>query len=328
MTAAIIKAAPKFGHFLVLLIGLAAILEGGPAWAAPSGSPWGANYFPNVELITQDGNKVRFYDDLIKGKVFAINFIFTHCTDSCPAETAALRKVQKALGERMGRDVFFYSISIDGQRDKPEELKAYADKFHAGPGWLFLTGGKQDVTLLRQKLGMYREDGKAEKALNEHNINILMGNEAAGQWIKRSPFEDTAALVRVLGKRLQSAQTAAAPAPKPAPAAAPEVLDPAKESPGEKLFYSRCSNCHSLDTAAADDIGPGLAGVVGRRDRAWLKRWLKEPDKMIAAKEPTALALYNQYQRIPMPNLRLGDREIAEIIAFMESREGKKSPAP
>ena len=170
--------------------------------------------------MTQDGKKVRFYDDLIKNKVFAINFIYTRCTDSCPLETAALRMVQKSLGDRMGRDVFFYSISIDGDRDNPAALKEYAEKFKVGPGWTFLTGRSEDVTLLRQKMGMYRDDGKAEKALNEHNINILMGNEHAGQWIKRSPFEETQALVRILGTRLQTGHLATASAhAKPRPGA-------------------------------------------------------------------------------------------------------------
>ena len=83
------------------------ILGGSPLWAASPGSPWGENYFPNLELVTQEGEKVRFYDDLIKDKVFAISFIYTRCTDSCPLETAALRKVQKALGDIVGREVFF-----------------------------------------------------------------------------------------------------------------------------------------------------------------------------------------------------------------------------
>jgi protein SCO1 len=322
MQAKIVASGRKLKTLLILLAGLAAILEGGPTWAAPSGSPWGANYFPNAELITQDGNKVHFYDDLIKGKVFAINFIFTHCTDSCPAETAALRKVQKALGDRMGRDVFFYSISIDGERDKPEELKAYADKFHVGPGWLFLTGSKKDVTEIRKKLGMYRGDGKAERAFNEHSINILLGNEAAGQWIKRSPFEDTAALVRVIGQRL-GAPIAVAPAQAKSVGT---LLDPGKESAGEKLFYPRCSNCHSVETAEQDDIGPGLAGITKKRDRNWLKRWIQAPDKLIAKKDPTALAIYKAYKEIPMPNMRLTDNEAEDLVKYLESLDNKLSP--
>ncbi len=296
--------------FLILLTGLAVNLGGSLAWAAPPGSAWGVNYFPNVELVTQDGKKVRFYDDLIKDKVFAINFIYTRCTDSCPLETAALRKVQKALGDRMGKDVVFYSISIDGDRDKPDELKDYAERFNVGPGWTFLTGRPEDVTLLRQKLGMYRSDGQAEKALNEHGISILMGNEQAGQWIKRSPFEETKALVRVLGTRLQTKSTATLTGNHEADRV------PAQSS-GEALFRSNCEVCHSI--GKEDGLGPGLQGVTKMRDRAWLTRWIKTPDKVLADKDPIAVDLYNRYKKILMPNLRLSDSEVEELIIYMDA---------
>ena len=318
MKAMIAKASVRALAFLILLAGLAANLGGSPVWAAPPGSARGANYFPNVELVTQDGNKVRFYDDLIKDKVFAINFIYTRCTDSCPLETAALRKVQQALGDRMGRDVFFYSISIDGDRDKPAALKDYAKRFRVGPGWTFLTGRPEDVILLRQKLGMYRNDGKAEKALNEHNINILMGNESAGQWIKRSPFEETQALVRILGTRLQSGHVATAPAHAEADR---ESYQSAQSLPassrGEDLFRSRCAACHSV--GKEDGLGPGLLGVTQRRDRAWLARWIKTPDKLLAGKDPIALELFNRYKKIVMPNLKLSDADVEALIIYMEA---------
>ena len=308
MNAKIARAGAK--AFLILLTGLGVNLGGSLAWAAPPGSAWGVNYFPNVELVTQDGKKVRFYDDLIKDKVFAINFIYTRCTDSCPLETAALRKVQKALGDRMGKDVVFYSISIDGDRDKPDELKDYAERFNVGPGWTFLTGRPEDVTLLRQKLGMYRSDGPAEKALNEHGISILMGNEQAGQWIKRSPFEETKALVRVLGTRLQSKSTATLMGNHEADRV------PAQSS-GEALFRSNCEVCHSI--GKEDGLGPGLQGVTKMRDRAWLTRWIKTPDKVLADKDPIAVDLYNRYKKILMPNLRLSDSEVEELIIYMDA---------
>src|SRR5207244_12655421 len=110
----------------------AAVLGGAASVAA--GNSWGADYFPNVPLTTHEGKVVRFYDDLLKGKAVAINLIYTHCSASCPLETAKLAQVQRLLGDRVGKDVFFYSISIDPSRDTPEVLKAYAQKFHAGPG--------------------------------------------------------------------------------------------------------------------------------------------------------------------------------------------------
>src|SRR5919199_6556164 len=106
---------------------------------------WGRDYFPNVPLITQTGQTVHFYDDLLKGKSVAINVIYTRCKDRCPLETAKLAQVQRLLGDRMGRDIFFYSISIDPEFDTPAVLREYAEKFNAGPGWLFLTGKRDDI---------------------------------------------------------------------------------------------------------------------------------------------------------------------------------------
>ena len=117
--------------------------------ARAASSPWGANYFPNVELVTQDGETVRFFDDLIKDRIVAINFIYTTCPDSCPLETAQLLQVQKLLGERLGQDIFFYSISIDPEVDTPEVLKEYKERYRAR--WTFLTGAEADITLLRKK---------------------------------------------------------------------------------------------------------------------------------------------------------------------------------
>src|SRR2546427_6630678 len=119
-----------------LLLGAAGILLIRPAWAT---NLWGADYFPNVPLRTQEGTTVRFYDDLLKGKAVAINLIYTTCTDECPLETARMVQVQRLLGDRVGKDLFFYSISIDPRRDTPEGLKEYPQKFGVGPGWLVLT---------------------------------------------------------------------------------------------------------------------------------------------------------------------------------------------
>src|SRR2546423_8071197 len=113
------------------------LLHIGFAFAA---NRWGADYFPNVPLITQDGTTVHLYDDLLKGKSVAMNVIYTSCKDECPLETARLVQVQRPLGERMGKDIFFYSITIDPKQDTPKALKAYTEKYGVGTGWLFLTG--------------------------------------------------------------------------------------------------------------------------------------------------------------------------------------------
>src|ERR1700750_2408044 len=96
-------------------------------------------HFPNVQLVTQDGRKVRFYDDLIKDKIVVINFMYAKCEGICPGITTNLRRVQKLLGDRVGRDIFFYSFTLKPQIDTPEKMAEYAKMHKAGPGWLFLT---------------------------------------------------------------------------------------------------------------------------------------------------------------------------------------------
>jgi protein SCO1/2 len=308
----------------LLFIGIILILGVGPVWAAPKGSPWGADYFPNIELVNQDGKKVRFYDDLIKDKVVAINFIYTHCGDTCPAETASLRQVYKLLADRMGKDIFFYSISVDPKHDTPEVLKEYAERFKikSDSGWSFLTGSEADTTQLRKKLGLFRNGVDANK-LGEHNTSFMIGNESTGQWIKRNPFDEPRVLAGLLGRSIS--HSTMDQKTDLANYAESQILP--KMSKGEDLFRSRCDSCHSLGNE--DGLGPGLQAVTQKRDRAWLKQWIKEPDRMIAKKDPIAVALYTKYKKINMPNMRLQDSEVEALIAFLEASEsstGNSSP--
>lgn len=286
-------------------------------YAAPEGSPWGKDYFPNVELVDQDGKKVHFYDDLIKGKIVAINFIFTHCGDSCPAETASLRQVQRLLGDRMGKDIFFYSISIDPEHDTPVVLKEYSERFKIGPGWSFLSGNKDDITKLRKALGLYRDSVESSK-LAEHTTSFMIGNESIGQWVKRSPFDEPKVLARELGRVLS---TYAAYHNSNLRSYDEAQLLP-KMSKGEELFKFKCASCHS--TGKEDGIGPGLQGVTTIRDRNWLVQWIKTPDKMLAKKDPIAISLYNNYNQIIMPNLRLDDSEIESLINYIKDVNANK----
>ncbi|MBI4595561.1 MAG: SCO family protein [Candidatus Tectomicrobia bacterium] len=96
------------------------------------------NRFLNVVLYTHENKAVRFFDDLIKDKIVLINFIYVNCTDGiCPPTTANLIKVQELLGERLGRDVFIYSITLDPEHDTPGVLKKYAETFGTKPGGFF-----------------------------------------------------------------------------------------------------------------------------------------------------------------------------------------------
>jgi protein SCO1/2 len=284
--------------------------------AAPTGSRWGGDYFSNISLLTQEGKTVRFYDDLIKDKVVAINFMFTHCPDACPAETANMRLVQKTLGDRVGRDIFFYSISIDPEHDTPAVLKEYSERFRIGPGWIFLTGKRADIDRLRKKLGLYSEENPGEKTQN-HNISLIVGNESTGQWIKRSPFDEPKVLARLLSYSLQRV-----PVAKPQPVSYAEAQRLPNLSRGEDLYRSRCDSCHSL--GKEDGLGPGLAGVTEKRDRVWLARWLKAPDRLLAEKDPIATQLFSRYNKLPMPNLRLSNADVEALITYMAHADKAK----
>jgi protein SCO1 len=297
--------------YFKLFICILSLLGGSLLRAAPQGSPWGGGYFPNVKLVNQDGKTVRFYDDLIKDKIVAINFIFTHCGDSCPAETASLKQVQKLLGDRVGKDIYFYSISIDPKHDTPKVLKEYSERFRVGPGWSFLTGSKADITLLRTKLGLYRGSDD-EKKLSGHNINFIIGNERTGQWMKKTPFDEPKSLAWLLGYSLANDKSTNGGVSSHSYSEAGQLP---KLSKAEDLYRFRCAACHSL--GSEDGLGPGLSGVVKKRDRAWLKRWLIEPDKMLAEKDPIAISLYEKYNKVLMPNLKLSDADVEAIITFL-----------
>src|SRR5215472_16994072 len=92
----------------------AALLIAGAATA--QSRQWGEAYIPNLPVITQDGKTLRFYDDLVKGKIVIISFIYTSCTDICPLTTARMAQLEEKLGEVVGRDVFILSMSVDPER--------------------------------------------------------------------------------------------------------------------------------------------------------------------------------------------------------------------
>lgn len=163
-------------------------------------SHWGPGYFPNVPLVTQDGRVVRFYDDLLKDKVVAIDLIYTTCRYQCPLETARLAQVQRLLGDRVGKDIFFYSITIDPAYDTPAVLKAYAEKFHAGPGWLFLTGKAADIEQISKKLGLYSDPAATRDG---HTAFVLIGDVAGGQWMKDSATDNPRLLAMLIGDFVQ-----------------------------------------------------------------------------------------------------------------------------
>jgi protein SCO1/2 len=139
-------------------------------------------YFPNLVLTTHEDKKVRFYDDLIKDKIVLINMMYAKCEGICVPVTMNLRKVQRMLGDRVGRDIFIYSLSLKPDEDTPMMLKHYAEMHHVGPGWLFLTGDPADLERLRQKLGFTNPDPKLDADKSQHIGMVRYGNEALQLW--------------------------------------------------------------------------------------------------------------------------------------------------
>jgi len=277
-------------------------------------TPWGANYFPNVPLTTHEGKTVHFFDDLIKDKVVVINFIYTHCADSCPLETAQLIRVQKIMGDRLGKDVFFYSITIDPENDTAATLKEYRERFKAR--WTFLTGDKDDIILLRKKLGLYIEE--IQDGSNNHNVSLIIGNQATGRWMKRSPFENPHVLADQIGNWLTGWKTAAVSNDY---THAPKLRNISR---GEQIFRTRCASCHTVTgNELAEALGPDLLGINKRRDKQWLFDWLKAPDQMLAKKDPIAVALFKQYNNLVMPNMRLNQQEAQQLLNYISDETAR-----
>ena len=291
-----------------LCIAAAGTLMGSPAQAGPR---WGADYFPDVRLTTHEGKQVRFYDDLLKGKAVAVNVIYTRCTDECPLETARLAQVQKLLGERVGRTVMMYSISIDPEHDTPDVLKAYAQKFDAGPGWLFLTGRQEDIRLVTRKLGLSRNND----ALNRdgHSSVLMLGNEPSGEWMRHSAIDNPRFLATAIGNFFKWEDAGAVLAYGQA-----RTIDASRE---QFLFESRCASCHTI--GGGDKIGPDLSGLGQRRSHAWLARYLQEPEQMLAEGDPVATQLFNKYQQVRMPNLGLAPEEIEGLLSFIAAMQAR-----
>ena len=301
----------------LLLATILLVLGAGRAPAAPAGSPWNGTYFPNVVLTDQDGNKLKFYDDMLKDKVVLINFIYATCHDACPLETAKLRQVQERLSNHVGHDMYMYSISITPEHDTPEVLKEYSEKFNVGPGWKFLTGTTEDITLIRKKLGLM-DDEKREEG-EGHGMSLIVGNEKTGVWIKRSSFDNPKVLARVMTDRLFNHKTKQA---DQSYAAAPVEVH---INPGEDLFRRRCQDCHTV--GAGNAIGPDLEGVTERRERAWLEKYIKAPNEVLDAGDPTAVALFNKFKKLPMPNLGLSESDVEQLIAYLDSQNKKLKSA-
>jgi protein SCO1 len=167
--------------FVALCIGAWSFHAAGQAGKAPASPPESSaaqRYFTDTELINQNGESVRFYSDLLKNRIVVINTFFTECASVCPVLNRNMQAIQDWLGDRLNRDVLLLSISVDPATDTPARIKEYAQRFHAKPGWVFLTGKKENVELVLQKLGQKVE------ARDDHSTIFIIGNDRTHLWKK------------------------------------------------------------------------------------------------------------------------------------------------
>jgi protein SCO1/2 len=289
---------------IALLAGLIVAFPGTPE---AQSRRWGEGHFPNLPVVTHDGKTVRFYDDLIKGKMVVISFIFTSCKDFCPLTTARLAQVEEKLGERVGRDIFFYSITVDPENDSPEKLKEYADSFHVGPGWKFVTGKLEDIRAINNKLG------ERMRNLTDHRNEIVLGNDATGEWQRDNVLGDIDRVAVSIRAMDPAWRDQVRTAPKGNVSNTGLALG---GHPGQTMYKKICAPCHTI--GVGDRIGPDLRGISARRDRAWLTSFIRNPHRMRAQKDTLALELAAKYPGVRMPTLGVSERDATDLIAYVE----------
>lgn len=298
-----------------------AVLAAGLLWSSTvlSSGRFGEDYFTNSAVITQDGDTVEFYDDLIRDKIVLISFIFTTCKDLCPINTARLALVAEKLKERMGDDIFFVSISVDPENDTPERLKSFARSFYDGPGWTFITGDPATLKAIGDKLG-----NRGERP-SDHRNEVILGNDETGEWARNTPFGEIDSLAFAI-LDMDPAWRARIRAPE-ATYLTQDSYSHLRISPqpGQALFKKLCAPCHTV--GVGDRAGPDLLGVTERRDRGWLVRFIREPENMRKANDPQTLELLEQFPGARMPSFGLSDNDAADLITFLEARSAEVSAA-
>jgi protein SCO1 len=187
------------GHSVVTLLLLAVLLPGAAAPQAqeaqkPAAEAASQPRIPDVNCLDQNGKKLRFHTDLVKGKVVVISFVYTSCPYLCTRIGESTARLQKALGDRLGRDVHLISVSTDPVTDTPEKLKAWAARLKAKDGWTLVTGEKGEMDRL---LKVLTGDPTGQKT---HSPLLLIGNEAKNVWAESSAFDNTARLIQQIDR--------------------------------------------------------------------------------------------------------------------------------
>jgi len=157
----------------------------------------------NHTLVDQDGQQVKFVSDVIADKIVVMDFIYTSCTTVCPVLSALLGQVQGRLGDQLGKDVVLVSVSVDPTRDTPQRLKAYAARYQAQPGWVWLTGHKRTMDEVLDGLGAYSPN------FEDHPSMVLVGDGRSGEWSRFFGFPSPDRIMDQVNTLQAARQTAA-----------------------------------------------------------------------------------------------------------------------
>ncbi|HEX5733816.1 MAG TPA: SCO family protein [Blastocatellia bacterium] len=139
---------------------------------------------PDLVVINQEGKKVRLYSDLIKEKLVVLSFFYTNCEGICPSIGYSLSGLQSEISDRLGRDIFFVSISLDPETDSPKALKEWASKWQARRGWEFVTGNKNELD------GVIRLFTGGSAGRSAHGAVVFVGDDkrSPGIWLGLEPL--------------------------------------------------------------------------------------------------------------------------------------------
>jgi protein SCO1/2 len=146
---------------------------------------------PDVTLEDQQGHPVALQRLLQGNEPVMLNFIFTSCTAICPVMSGTFAQVQDRLGPDAEK-VRMISISIDPEHDIPPVLAGYAQRFHAGPEWVFLTGQPDDVVAVQRAFDAYKGD-----KMNHTPLTLLRASPRA-DWVRYDGFASAADLTKEL----------------------------------------------------------------------------------------------------------------------------------
>ena len=279
----------------------------------------GPAFFPNLPVTNQNGETLKFYDDLIKDRIVVIMFIYTSCTDICPLTTARMTLVEDRLGDKLGKDIFIVSMTVDPEVDTPEKLKAYSKAFATGPGWTFVTGKPDDIRAINYRLG------ERSKVLSDHRNEIVLGNDATGEWQRDNLMGDLDRVVTTIREMDPSYREQARAVPRNAAMNTGLAMG---TQPGQAMYKKICAPCHTI--GVGDKVGPDLRGVTERRERGWLVSYLRNPSAMLAKNDPVARELAARFAPVTMPNMRLSEQDADDLISFLHQENAKlvEAPAP